>query len=93
MRKIFKGHKPGRGHWCAPWEAGLDSEAKAVARRLGEILTALGSLTDGHVKGSLPSELREARLELHDALTEAGWRIKARATSGWTVLPPKREGR
>lgn len=92
MRKIFKGHKPGHGHWCAPWEAGLDSEARAVGKRLGEILTALGSLSTNHVKGTILEELREARLELHDALTEAGWRIKARGTSGWTVLPPVKGG-
>lgn len=74
--------------WCEPYEAGLASEAKAVGRTLGELLTALDSL-ETIVRGTLPHELRDFRLSLHDRLKAEGWRITAKQ-NGWKVLPPKR---
>lgn len=75
--------------WCEPWNAGLASEPAAVGRRLGELLTALGRVDSNIVRGTRPDELREFRLALHDKLTAAGWRIKARTGDGWKVLPPE----
>lgn len=75
--------------WCEPWEAGLASEASAVGRRLGELLTALDNVDSNIVKGTLPNDLREFRLNLHERLKAEGWRITAKQ-HGWKVLPPKR---
>lgn len=75
--------------WCEPWEAGLASEAKAVGKRLGDILTVLGNLDSGIVRGTLPTELWEFRVALHDRLKAEGWRITAKQ-NGWKVLPPMR---
>jgi hypothetical protein len=60
-----------------------------VGRRLGELLTALGNVNSNIVKGTLPDELREYRISLHERLKAEGWRITAKA-NGWKVLPPVR---
>ncbi len=73
--------------WCEPWSAGLASEPRAVAKRLGELLTALGNIDSGIVRGTLPDELRDFRIDLHTRLKAEGWRITAKQ-NGWKVLPP-----
>lgn len=72
-----------------PFEAGLASEARAVGKRLGEVLSALGCVDGGHIAtGSMVDAIRAFRLRLHEQLTAAGWRVTAK-TNGWKVLPPK----
>lgn len=73
--------------WCEPWCAGLDSEPRAVARRLGVLLTALAGIDAGNVRGTLPQELWEFRISLHERLKAEGWRITG-TRDGWRVLPP-----
>lgn len=76
------------GPWCEPWCAGLNSEPRAVARRLSNLLTALGYIDSSTVKGTLPDELRDFRISLHERLKAEGWRITG-TRDGWKVLPPK----
>ena len=73
--------------FCEPWCAGLNSEPRAVAKRLGAVLTALGYLDDNIIKGTLPSEARDFRMNLHERLQADGWRITG-TRDGWKVLPP-----
>ena len=73
--------------WCEPLCSGLASDPKAVAKRLAELLTALGNVNDNIVRGTLPDELREIRMDLHTRLKAEGWRITGKA-NGWKVLPP-----
>lgn len=73
--------------WCEPWCAGLASEPRAVARRLGQLLTALGHVDSNIVRGTLPDELRDIRMDLHTRLKAEGWRITG-TRDGWKVLPP-----
>lgn len=86
--KRFDGLHKSVEPWCEPYEAGLSSEAKAVGKRLGELLTALSGF-DNIVKGTLPHELWQYRIALHERLKAEGWRITGTA-NGWKVLPPKR---
>lgn len=74
--------------WCEPWSAGLASEPRAVAKRLSELLTALGRIDSNIVRGTLPHELWEYRISLHERLKAEGWRITG-TRDGWKVLPPK----
>lgn len=73
-----------------PSNAGLDSEPRAVARRLGRLLTALGAEINDYVieRGELTEELRALRLKIHEKATAEGWRIKA-TENGWRVAAPK----
>jgi len=73
--------------FCEPWCAGLNSEPRAVAKRLSAMLTALGKVDDHIIKGSLPDEVREFRMSVHERLKAAGWRITG-TQNGWKVLPP-----
>lgn len=74
---------------CVPHSAGLSSEPRAVGRRLGELLTALGRVDRNLASGTLPDELWNFRADLHTRLQAEGWRIKASTRGdGWTVLPP-----
>lgn len=74
--------------FCKPWCAGLNSEPRAVARRLSNLLTALGYIDSSTVEGTLPDELRDFRISLHERLKAEGWRITG-TRDGWKVLPPK----
>ena len=81
-------HGPDKSEpWCEPWCAGLASEPRAVGKRLGELLTALGRIDSNIVKGSLANELWKTRIALHERLKAEGWRITA-TRDGWKVLPP-----
>jgi hypothetical protein len=75
--------------YCNPWEAGLSSEASAVARGLGRILTILeNEINSNLVTGDIVNDVREFRLSLHNKLKADGWRIEAKQ-NGWKVLQPK----
>lgn len=78
--------------YVAPWEAGLGSTEKSVARDLSRILTRLGEIDHNRVQGQLADDLRDIRIYLHLALEEDGWRIRAKDPNGWKVLPPLRRG-
>lgn len=73
--------------FCTPWCAGLNSEPKAVAKRLSAMLTALGNVDHNIIKGTLPDEVREFRMSMHERLKADGWRITG-TQNGWKVLPP-----
>lgn len=77
--------------WCEPWEAGLNSEAKSVARKLSTLLNALADIDSGVIKGTLANELWQYRVDLHTRLKAEGWRITPKDQSGWKVLPPLRK--
>lgn len=81
-------HGPNKSEsWCEPWCAGLASEPRAVARKLSALLSALGDIDSHIIKGSLPDDMREIRIALHERLKAEGWRITGTRT-GWKVLPP-----
>lgn len=70
--------------------AGSDSEAAAVGKRLGAMLSAMGNVNDNVASGTMVDEIRQFRMKIHDELQGAGWRIKA-TNNGWRVLPPRSE--
>lgn len=79
--------------YCRPSEAGLASEGRAVARRLGRLLTALGNeinnyVTDGG-QGSISEEVWEFKCHLITKLKVDGWRVEAKESGGYKVQLPK----
>lgn len=76
--------------FCVPHEAGLGSEAKAVAKALSDLLTMMGRVNNLLCSGELPEELWQFRINVHKRLEAEGWRISAKIHQGWRVLPPKR---
>lgn len=75
--------------YCEPWNAGLASEPKAVARRLARLLNTLGTEINDHIaRGELPEELRQLRMRMLEKLRAEGWRI-TQGDRGWKVLQPK----
>jgi hypothetical protein len=74
--------------YCNPWEAGLASEASAVARGLGRILTVLeNEINHNLVQGAIVDYVRRFRIDLHNKLKANGWIIEAKQ-NGWKVLQP-----
>ncbi len=62
--------------YCVPWNAGLDSETKSVARRLGRLLTALDHEISGYViKGTLTEDITKLKRDMIERLREQGWTI------------------
>jgi len=76
--------------YIKPNNAGLASEPKAVARRLGRLLTSLAVEINEYTieRGELTEELHALRMKIHETAQAEGWRIKATA-NGWRVLQPK----
>ncbi len=77
----------GRKVWLEPWSSGLQSTPRALAGRLSRLLNALGEVNGNVAKGTLVSELRDMRINIHQNLQANGWRVTATA-NGWKVLPP-----
>lgn len=74
--------------YCVPNEAGLASEARAVGRRLGALLDALGDVNEWIIeRGELTEELWNAKVRLIERLKADGWRITI-PKNNYKVLPP-----
>jgi hypothetical protein len=78
----------GINKYCEPAEAGLASEAKAVGRRIGHILDALGEVNNFLCDGQINEDCRELRMKMIERLKAEGWRISIPKNS-YKVLPPK----
>lgn len=79
--------------YAVPHEAGLASEAKAVGKRLAELLDALGGVNTWLIeKGALTESCWQFKMDLIDKLKQDGWRISI-PKNNYKVLPPlKRKG-
>lgn len=74
--------------YLKPHEAGLNSEARAVGRKVGALLDALDGLDHYCAAGELVEEVREFKLRVLNELRAEGWRIKVNGHDRWQVLPP-----
>ena len=75
--------------YAKPHEAGLASEAKAVGKRLGELLDALGNINSWVIEsGPLTQACDDMRFGLIDKLKADGWRVSV-PKNNYRVLPPK----
>lgn len=77
--------------YCDPLCAGLDSEPRKVASRLGRLLTALENEVTGNVvQGPILEDIVRCKRELFTRLKAEGWRITYLDDSQrYKVLPPK----
>lgn len=79
--------------YCVPREAGLASEGKAVARRLGKLLSSLGNEINNYVtnggQGSIAEEVWKFKCQLITKLKADGWRVEATDAGGYSVRLPK----
>lgn len=79
--------------YAKPHEAGLASEAKAVGRRLGELLDGLSNVNEWVIeRGILTDALWQFKSQLLDKLKADGWRITI-PKNKYKVLPPKKLSR
>lgn len=75
--------------YAIPHEAGLASEARAVGRRLAELLDGLGNVNNFIIEqGELTDKLWQLKVELIDKLKADGWRISI-PKNNYKVLPPR----
>lgn len=76
--------------YCVPSEAGLASEGRSVARRLGKLLSALdGQVNAWVIDGPMVNELWEFKAGLIEKLKADGWRVEAKDAGGYRVLVPR----
>lgn len=76
--------------FCKPQEAGLASEARAVGKRLGELLDGLSDLNEFIIeRGTLTEELWNFKVSLIDRLKADGWTVKV-PKNNYKVTPPKK---
>jgi hypothetical protein len=75
--------------YCKPHEAGLQSEARAVGRRIGKVLDALATINAWVIDGEMVNDCWRMRRQIIDQLEADGWRIKLTASDRFQVLPPK----
>ena len=62
--------------YCKPWNAGLQSETRAVGRRLGRLLDSLADEINPNIaSGPIVEELVEVRFKIIRSLTADGWII------------------
>ena len=60
--------------YCEPWNTGLSSTDRAVASRIGRLMTALDTEINNHVvRGAISEEIREFRYQLMCKLERDGW--------------------
>lgn len=75
--------------YCAPLNAGLQSDTKAVCRRLGRLLDALAvEINDNIVTGAINADLRDARAEIMRKLRTEGWTMGYAGGDRLKVRPP-----
>lgn len=79
--------------YCTPLEAGKQSEAAAVGRRIGRLLDSLGAVNTWVCQGDLTRHCDRIGDCLRRRLRAEGWRITVNAFDCWQVLPPKRKAR
>lgn len=81
--------------YCKPQEAGLASEARAVGRRVAELLDALSSFSwsivdeGGMDANTLPNDCRMVKMSIIEKMRDEGWRIRVKENGKYSVLPPK----
>lgn len=73
--------------YVKPAEAGLASEARAVGRKIGKLLDALGDVNRFVAEGTISDECGDFRHAMIEKLVENGWRVTIPANS-YRVLPP-----
>lgn len=75
--------------YAVPHEAGLASEAKAVGKRLGELLDSLGNMNNFLIEqGEFTDTCWQFKVNLIEKLKADGWRISI-PNNNYKVLPPK----
>jgi hypothetical protein len=61
--------------YCNPWNAGLASETKAVAKSLGKLLDELGQINNNLVEGEIANEVYDFKASLIQKLRDDGWEV------------------
>jgi len=82
--------------YCKPWEAGLASEAQAVAKRIGELYDALDTINANLMDagpGTLVDDCWEFKMRVRDKLEAEGWRFKVGRGDKWRAIPPTKGSR
>jgi len=76
--------------YVVPHEAGLASEARAVGKRIAELLDGLGNINTWLVEPcELVDKCFEFKVDLIEKLKADGWRVSI-PKNNYKVLPPKR---
>lgn len=74
--------------YAIPHEAGLASEARAVGKRLAELLDGLGNVNSFIIEqGELVEQCWQFKVDLIEKLKADGWRISI-PKNNYKVLPP-----
>ena len=79
--------------YCKPWNAGLASEAGAVAKTLGKMFDAMSHVDSYVVDGEILDDLREFHMAIRAKLEKDGWTISyvngtLEGTNHCNVYPP-----
>jgi hypothetical protein len=76
--------------YCVPSNAGLDSEPKAVEKRLRRLFAALDKEINAFVvHGLILHDIRTLRQKMRDELLIEGWEVGYKSTERLTVKCPK----
>ena len=82
--------KDGVTGYVKPNDAGLNSEPRAVGRRLGKLLDALADQVNSWIcQGPIDEDVRRFRQELTEKLIADGWEVRVGAHDRYIVKPGK----
>lgn len=82
--------KTGLTGYVSPNDAGLNSEPRAVGRRLAKLLDALSDNVNSWIaNGEIVQEVLDFRRSLVEKLEADGWEVKLNARNHYTVKPTK----
>ena len=73
--------------YCIPLDAGLASTDTSVAKRLSDLVEAIGAINNNVVKGDILEKLGRVYSSLISSLRREGWRVRI-VKDRLTVLPP-----
>jgi hypothetical protein len=77
--------------YCDPWNVGLASDSRAVARRIARILTTLErEITRDLVRGKITDDISTLKRTMIESLRAEGWTIHySYTTHKYQVRRPK----